>query len=197
MSRQHLSWRQLSISAISQLVLTGFGPNFKGRFSGNFLTDANCHGVICPVNICPGDICPYQLLLTRFWPNFKGSKFLDKSFLDLQFFLSKICWDPHIFFRHNIFLDTIILGGQKCLSAKFLGAQFFIGHKLSLDQKFLWTTTFFSPKNFVGKKFFRTKIFFNEWKLVLGPAHVKVKVKVQIKKLRNIGVLPWLFDDLE
>ena len=51
-----------------------------------------------------------------------------------------------------------------------------------------------------GCKFELFQSIFNERKLVLGPAHVKVKVKVKvkvhIKKLRNIGVLPWSLDDL-
>ena len=60
MSRQHLSWGHLSISAISQLLLARFGPNFKQRVQGTYTTDYNCHHDICPGNICPGDICPYQ-----------------------------------------------------------------------------------------------------------------------------------------
>ena len=56
----HLSWGHLSISAISQLLLARFGPNFKQRVQGTYTTDYNCHHGICPGNICPGDICPYQ-----------------------------------------------------------------------------------------------------------------------------------------
>ena len=44
---QHLSWRHLSISAISQQLLPRFGPNFKGRFLVQSLTDTNGHGDIC------------------------------------------------------------------------------------------------------------------------------------------------------
>ena len=44
LSRQHLSWWHLSISAISQLLLARFWPNFKGRFLGPSLTDLNYHG---------------------------------------------------------------------------------------------------------------------------------------------------------
>ena len=47
-----------SMASISQLFLTWFWPNFKGRFLGPFWTDSNCHSDICPGNICPGDICP-------------------------------------------------------------------------------------------------------------------------------------------
>ena len=69
MSRQHLSWVHLSISAISQLLLARFGPNFKQRVQGTYTTDYNCHHNICPGNICPGDICPYQQYLSWIWPN--------------------------------------------------------------------------------------------------------------------------------
>ena len=53
-----------SISAISQLLLTRFWWNFKGRFLWTFRTDSNCHGDICPRNICPCNICPYQEYLS-------------------------------------------------------------------------------------------------------------------------------------
>ena len=56
-TRQHLSWGHLSISAIYQLLLARFGPNFKQRVRGTYTTDYNCHHGICPDNICPGDIC--------------------------------------------------------------------------------------------------------------------------------------------
>ena len=65
-----------SMSAISQLLLARFWPNFKGRFLGPSWRDSKCQSDICPGNICPCDICPYQLLLTWFWSNFK-SRFLD------------------------------------------------------------------------------------------------------------------------
>ena len=42
-------------------------------------TDFNCHNDICPGNICPYQ--EYQLLLTLFWPNFKGM-FLNPSLTD-------------------------------------------------------------------------------------------------------------------
>jgi len=59
-----------STSAISQLLLTRFWPNFKRRFLGPSLTHPNCHGDICPGNICPVDICPYLEYLSCYWPNF-------------------------------------------------------------------------------------------------------------------------------
>ena len=53
---QHLSRWHLSISGISQFLLTWFWWNFKGIFIGTSKTDSNCHGDICPGNICPGSI---------------------------------------------------------------------------------------------------------------------------------------------
>ena len=75
---QHLSWWHLSISGISQLLLTRFWPNFKGRFLGLSWTDFNYHSIICPCNICPGNICPgnicpYQEYLSCYWPDFDES----------------------------------------------------------------------------------------------------------------------------
>ena len=59
-----------SKSAISQLLLARFWPNFKGRFLATSRTDFNCYGDICSGNICPGDICPYQEYLNCYWPDF-------------------------------------------------------------------------------------------------------------------------------
>merc|ERR1711942_291781 len=70
MSRQHLSWGYLSISAITQLLLARIGSNFKQRVLVTNTTDYNCHHDICPGNICAGDICPYQQYLSCYWPDF-------------------------------------------------------------------------------------------------------------------------------
>ena len=45
-----MSWQQLSISRLSQLLLTRFWWNFEGKFLGTFRTDSNCHRDIFPVN---------------------------------------------------------------------------------------------------------------------------------------------------
>ena len=79
----------LSISDISQLLVTLFEPDFKIRFLGPSLTDASCHGEICPGNICPDDICPFlisqmlKIKLTWFWRNFKR-RFLWLSLIDFN-----------------------------------------------------------------------------------------------------------------
>ena len=56
--------------AISQLLLTRFWWNFKGRFLWTLRTDSNCQCHISPRNICPHDICPYQEYLSFYWPDF-------------------------------------------------------------------------------------------------------------------------------
>ena len=59
-----------NISAISQLLLVRFWPNFTCRFPGPLWTYSNCHNDICPGNICPCNICPYKEYLSCYWPNF-------------------------------------------------------------------------------------------------------------------------------
>ena len=61
---------QNSMSAISQLSLAPFWPNFKYMLLGPSWTDSICSSDICPSNICPGDICPYQEYLNCYRPDF-------------------------------------------------------------------------------------------------------------------------------
>ena len=72
----------MSISGISQLLLTRFWWKFTGRFLGTSRTDSNCRSDICPGNICPWQHLSIsgisQLLLTKFWWNFTG-RFLGTS----------------------------------------------------------------------------------------------------------------------
>ena len=96
LSRQHLSMWHLSISGLYQLFLTWLWSNFKSRFLGASLTDASCRSDICP-NQSLGFTWKWlgtppppppttgnsmltisQLLLARFWPNFKH-RFLGPS----------------------------------------------------------------------------------------------------------------------
>ena len=65
-----MSWQQLSISGISQLLQTWFWWNFKGKFLGTSRTDSNCPTDIFPGIFCPGDICPCQGYLSCYWPDF-------------------------------------------------------------------------------------------------------------------------------
>ena len=122
MFHQHMSWQQLSISRISQLLLTRFWWNFKGRFLGTSRTESNCHRGICPCNICPDDNCPYQEYLSCYWPNvgslfgptFFYLNFLDQNFLGPNFFWPKIVLDPTLlglkFFGLGLFLDQKVFG---------------------------------------------------------------------------------------
>ena len=105
-----MSCRHLSITGISQLLLTWFWPNFKCRFTGQSLTDANCYGGICPGNICLGDICSYQqyLLLTRFWTNFLeqflgGLNFCRPNLFGLNVFGPNLFFEPRVFWTNNFF----------------------------------------------------------------------------------------------
>ena len=70
---QHLSSRHLSISGISQLLLTRFWWNFTGKFLGTSRKDSNCHlsrQHLLWWHLYISGIS--QLLLTRFGLNFKG-----------------------------------------------------------------------------------------------------------------------------
>ena len=141
--RQHLSWKHLSISGISQLLLVWFWPNFKSRFLKQFSTYTNCHSDICQGNICLGDICPYQEYLSCYWPNF------DQTFL-AQFFESLNFWPQNFvspkFFWHNKFLDQHFFG-DICPYQQYLSSYW-----PDFDKKF-WAT-FFCYQNFWGPKLF-------------------------------------------
>ena len=74
----------MSISGISQLLLTQCWPNFKGRFKRQSLTDANYYSDICLATfvLVTSVISVISLLLlTRFWWNFK-CRFLGTSETD-------------------------------------------------------------------------------------------------------------------
>ena len=59
-----------NISAVTDPILI----KFKARFLGSSITDANCHG-----DICPGNIFPCQEYFTCCWPDF--NKTLKKKIL--------------------------------------------------------------------------------------------------------------------
>ena len=52
-----LSVTKFLANLISELLLTQFWPNLKGRFMGPSSTDSICHG----------DICPYQKYISCYW----------------------------------------------------------------------------------------------------------------------------------
>ena len=61
---RHFSSRHMSISGISQLLLTRCWWNFTGRFLGTSRTDSNCHSDICTGNASLRRIPPPNISLT-------------------------------------------------------------------------------------------------------------------------------------
>ena len=169
MSRQHLSWKHLSISGISQLLLVWFWPKFKSRFLELFLTFTNCQSDIFQGNICPGDICPYQEYLSCYWPNFDQT-FLAQFFESLNFLAQNFV--SLKFFEHNIFLDQNCFG-DICPYQEYLSCywpDFYKTFWVFEDHNFFWTLIFwpnillnqhhFWPKFFLDKICFWIKKFY-------------------------------------
>ena len=129
-----------SMSAISQLLLAQFWPNFKGRFLGPSWTDFNCYGKICRGNICPGDICSYQEYLSWYWHDFNQS-------------LKVGSWD------HLKHIPTLTKKQMFCQKKNF--------NKKFSGQKQIFAKQNFA-KNFLPKKFcqkFFAKTIFNQKKI--------------------------------
>ena len=109
----YMSRRHLSISSISQLLLTQFWPNFIGSVPGTICNRCQIQGEICPSNICPSDICPHQEYGSCYWPNFDQTLMIG-SLDNLQqmptvmvtFFLAIIC--PGDICQATFVLVTII-----------------------------------------------------------------------------------------
>ena len=161
----------MSISAISELLLTQFGPKCKRRFLGQSLIDAKCQRDICQDNICPGDICQYQPYC--YLPDFGQSLkvvFLGQSLTDSNF-QGDIC--PSNICSSDICPSNICHGDicpyQEYLSYNcsnfdkhfwtqlFWGLNFCTPHLFG--QSFLWPKYFLIP-NFFGPKIFELKSFF-------------------------------------
>ena len=142
LSRKHLIWQQLSISAISQLFLHKCWPTFKGRFLGPYLTDAKCHGTFVQATFVlmtlvhgnntraftdPKNLLDPKLFWTPnlFGPKFFRSKFFStQTFFYLNFFGPKICW-------------TQIFSWQNFLYQTFFFTTFF--YLRFLDKNIFWT----------------------------------------------------------
>ena len=134
-----MSWRHLSISGISQLILTRFWPNFKCRFLGPSLTDANSHNDICQGNICPGNIFPYHEYLSYNWPwpyflnqNCFG---IQKNILTQNFFEPKFICDPKLFWTQN-FWDPKFFWTANCFQPNFFWRKILFGLKNFLIQNY-------------------------------------------------------------
>ena len=138
-----MSWRHLSISGKSHLLLIKFLPNFKSRFLGPSSTDTNCHGD--SRQIISSDICPYlsQLLLTQFLPNLlesilQGLIFLDQHLVSPK---SKKIWVNQDYF-------TFYFLSKNCLDPKFLLAKFF-GTKVFRTKIYFWIRIFLESNTFL------------------------------------------------
>ena len=122
MSWQYLSWWHLSISGISQLILTLFWPNFKGRFLVLLTIFNRCQlsrwhlsrQHLSWQHLSISEIS--QLLLTKFFgSNYLGALiigpkfFLDLNFVSTKFFLTQKCLRPNIFWG-PMFLDPTFFG---------------------------------------------------------------------------------------
>ena len=118
---QHLSWQHMSISGISQMLLAWFWLNFKDRFLGLSLTDANCYGDICQGNICPGNICPYQKYISCYWSDFDQTfwtQLLGAFFGPMNLLYPKLFWA-------KFFLTRFFCQAQPISSSSWLRLAFF------------------------------------------------------------------------
>ena len=146
------------MSAISQLLLTRFWPNFKGRLRGPSWTDSNCHS-----DICPGNICPYKEYLSCYWPNFDQT-FRTQLFLGF-YFLDPKCCRPKIFWI-QIFWIQNFFGLKILLTQSFFGTQTFCDPKLfnpkNFGPKILLVRNIFWIKNFRSKQIWNKKDFLDQ-----------------------------------
>ena len=157
MSRQHLSWRHLSISRISQLLFSWFWPKFKSRFLGPSWPYSSCRGDICPDNICPDNICPYQQYLisavnTHHPPKLNVRNISAVTVPEVYQTLRVGPWDhlEHIIAKKNVAKKKF---AEKKIWRKKKFRQNFFAHKQFL------TRNFFSPKFFFCHFFLPNKIF--------------------------------------
>ena len=133
MYRQHLFMWHLSISGISQFVLSCFWPNFKSKCLGPSLTYASCHGDIFSSN--PGDICTYHKYLTFYLPNQTKPNLPNQTYQILQ---TKLIFWTNIFFSDQNIFQT----------------KFYFRAKIFFGQIFFRTKKFFGSKFFIRPKFF-------------------------------------------
>ena len=186
MSKQHLSWRHLSMSGISQLLLTRFQPNFKCRFFGPSVT-----GDICPGNICPGDISTYKQYLSYYWSNF-DQHFVDPNswgtFCRTHFMFTKLLLTKTFFGRKIIFLPKFFFG------LDFLDLKSFVPKKFWIQN--FWTQNFFGqkiclqPKCFASKlnqNLCRTKIFWAQNEVEIFYLNPQTKIHLGMEFDSSVG----------
>ena len=135
-----------SMAAISQLLLTWFWPNFKGRFLGQsqwYLSRYHlswCHLSISGIS---------QLSLTQFWPdNFLGPLIL----LDPKIFKSQNVFGPY-FLGPKHFARTEISWTPNCRTKNFLDQN-------SLGSNFFESTVCITKQLFWDKKSLGIRFFY-------------------------------------
>ena len=126
-----------SMSAMSQLLLTQFWWNSKGRILWTSRTNYNCHCDICPCNICLGDICLYQEYLRCYWPDFYQN-FCTQCFEGPILFGSTFFWTKHLlpqlcFWKNKSF-------AQKSFYLEFIRIQNFVFDQIPII--WLWNELF-------------------------------------------------------
>ena len=120
------------MSVISQLLLTQFWPNFKGRFLGLSWTDSNTVTFVHIWNISAAT----DLILTKlFRPYILGAKiFLDHNFfhqifLDHNFVWPKLFWFQHLLWPNNFRTKTCFepkfFSDHNFLDSKYFGSKFY------------------------------------------------------------------------
>ena len=137
-----MSWRHLRISAISQVLLTRFWPNFLDPISWG-------------LNFCEPTFFWTKLVLTQ---DFFGAK----NVLTIDSIGPKNCFEPNIIFLLTQHFFWQIFFGSNI----FFDPQFFGTHKFFMP-KILCSLTFFRTQNFFGHisfildtTFFRTQYLF-------------------------------------
>ena len=187
MSRQHLSWWQLSISAIYQLLLTQFWLNFLDpifleaciyldpkKYGPNFiwtkiLVDNNFFVLIFPPNYLLNPKIFTKLSgpnifggLNLFGPKVTLSKFhLDQNIVGPKFFWNNFFFLPIFnpkFVRTQNWSAPKNFWAPNLLDPIYSLFDFFLP-KIVLDRVFFWTRHFFGVKNFLVSKFFGVKFF--------------------------------------
>ena len=182
MSKQHLSWRHLSISSISQLLQVRFWPNFKGRFLGPIWTYSNFQNDICSGNICPCDIYPYQEYLSCHKPDFDQT-------------LKVGSWDhlEHIPTVTKIPQQKFCC--QKCSTKKNYSKKKFLNKKnlpKKISQKEILPKYFLPTKNFLTKNICQKKFHWNWncWKIRFAKKNLLPENVFNLKRNSTKRILP-------
>ena len=128
-----MSWRHLSISGISQLLLTRFSPNFKDKILEPCLKDPS-HWIISPKIFSVPKI-------------FLGPTFFSNSnFIDPLKFSNPNVLTKNFFSAQNIFRDQKNFTNSNFIYHKKFSNPNFLGIKIYLDPDNFLHLYFLSPK---------------------------------------------------